>query len=193
MRYSIVSKSIMRNNMQPVAVKMSRLCLLMIGLVISNTSLAVCRDQEDIPASTPDSQLQDNGDGTVTDGKTDLMWKQCSEGLEGADCATGAATTHTWDNALQTPSILNASVGFAGYTDWRLPNVKELHSILEEQCSNPAINSSSFPNTVSSNYWTGTAGADNSSGAWHVNFDFGKAYFVNRSNIRYVRLVRGGQ
>ncbi len=193
MRYSIVSKSIMRNNMQPVAVKMKRLCLLMIGLVISNTSLAVCQDQEDIPASTPDSQLQDNGDGTVTDGKTNLMWKQCSEGLEGADCATGAATMHTWAGALQTPSILNASVGFAEYTDWRLPNVKELHSILEEQCYNPAINSSSFPNTASSYYWTGTAYASNSSYAWGVGFYDGSASGNYRSGNRYVRLVRGGQ
>ncbi|MCP4235257.1 MAG: DUF1566 domain-containing protein, partial [Aestuariibacter sp.] len=79
MRYSIVSKSIKWNNKHQVAAKVKRLCLLMIGLAISNTSLAVC--QVDIPASTPDSQLQDNGDGTVTDNKTGLMWKQCSEGL----------------------------------------------------------------------------------------------------------------
>ncbi|MCP4237204.1 MAG: DUF1566 domain-containing protein, partial [Aestuariibacter sp.] len=159
---------------------------------ISNTSLAVC--QVDIPASTPDSQLQDNGDGTVTDNKTGLMWKQCSEGLSGADCATGAATTHQWNQALQIPETLNPGGGFAGYSDWRLPNIKELRSIVEYQCSDPAINSSRFPATASSYYWSSSASAVYSSNAWCVHFNDGRDNNNGRSNgSRYVRLVRAGQ
>jgi len=144
-----------------------------------------------MPASTPDSQLTDNGDGTITDSKTGLMWKQCLEGLSG-DCS-GTAETFTWQEALQRPGTVNGDGGFAGYSDWRLPNIKELRSLVEEQCSNPAINASRFPSTPSSNVWSGSPYAYNSGGAWNVNFNVGYSYALNRSDGNAVRLVRGGQ
>ena len=54
----------------------------------------VC-NTDSIPATTPNSQLTDNGNGTVTDSKTRLMWKQCSEGLSGTNVhlARGIATS----------------------------------------------------------------------------------------------------
>jgi hypothetical protein len=110
-----------------------------------------------IPATTPTSQLTDNGNGTVTDTKTGLMWKQCSEGLTGADCATGSAEIYTWQAALAQAQTVNTSGGFAGHTDWRLPNVKELRSITEKQCYYPAINLTRFPNIgiYRFGYWSG--------------------------------------
>ncbi len=144
-----------------------------------------------MPASTPDDQLIDNGNGTVTDLKTGLMWKQCLEGLSG-DC-TGTATTFTWRDALQQPGVVNDASGFADYTDWRLPNIKELRSIVEEQCSGPAINATRFPNTPSSNVWSGSPYAVNSAYAWYVYFDYGYSLINSRDNSYAVRLVRGGQ
>lgn len=160
-------------------------------MVSVNNSWAACNSSA--PASTPDAQLTDHGDGTVTDTKTGLMWKQCSEGLSGSNCVTGSVTTHTWQGALQLVETLNSSGGFAGYTDWRLPNLKELRSIVEEQCYSPAINSTRFPNTPSSFFWSSSPYARNSAYAWSVGFNIGYAYYGNRSDPSRVRLVRAGQ
>lgn len=150
---------------------------------------------DSIPASTPDSQLIDNGDGTVTDTKTGLMWKQCLEGLSG-DCS-GIADTFTWQQALLQPGTVNDTGGFAGYTDWRLPNIQELNSLVEEQCSGPAINLTYFPNTPASHVWSGSPDADNSNvtwnSAWNVNFNFGHSGSYNRTDSYAVRLVRNAQ
>jgi len=144
-------------------------------------------------ASTPDSQLLDNSNGTVTDRKTGLMWKQCMEGLSGSNCENGSAVSFTWQAALQQPGVINSS-GFAGYHDWRLPNVKELRSIVEEKCANPAINLVRFPNTPSSFVWSDSPYIFyNSYNAWYVHFYNGFSYNDVRSYNYQVRLVRDGQ
>jgi hypothetical protein len=156
------------------------------------TVQAACNTSS-VPASNPDSQLTDNGDGTITDSKTGLMWKKCLEGLSGNDCATGSAGIFTWQAALQQPGTVNAGGGFAGHTDWRLPNIRELRSIVEEQCSSPAINAARFPNTPSSVVWSGSPHAHYSHYAWLVNFHIGMSGSFNRNNSCAVRLVRGGE
>lgn len=150
---------------------------------------------DSIPASTPDSQLVDNGNGTVTDSKTGLMWKKCLEGLAGNSCESGTAGSFTWQKALQQPNAVNDSGGFAGYIDWRLPNIKELISIVEEQCYDPAINLNRFPNTPSSVFWSGTSlvGSTTPGWTWSVSFNNGHSSYSNRSSSLAVRLVRGGQ
>ncbi len=151
---------------------------------------------DSIPASTPDSQLIDNGNGTVTDTKTGLMWKQCLEGVDGDNCENNSSSIFTWQKALQRPVTVNDAGGFAGYTDWRLPNIRELRSIVEEQCFNPAINLTYFPNTPSllfSSVWSGSPNADSSDYAWNVNFSTGESNAFFR-NLHYgVRLVRNAQ
>lgn len=144
-------------------------------------------------ASTPDSQLTDNSNGTITDTATGLMWKKCMEGVTGNSCATGAAAVFTWQTALQQPGVVNNSGGFAGHTDWRLPNIKELISIVEEKCYNPSINLTRFPNTPSSVVWSGSPYAGDSVSAWVVDFNVGNSGYISRSNSFQVRLVRGGQ
>ena len=83
-------------------------------------------------------------DGTVTDGVTGLMWKQCPEGLEGSDCSVGAAGLLIWGGSMKRARDSE----FAGYTDWRLPNMKELLSIVAFDQSSPAINTTVFPGTT---------------------------------------------
>lgn len=146
-----------------------------------------------MPASTPDSQLTDNGDGTITDTATGLMWKKCLEGVMGNSCATGAAAAFTWQTALQQPGVVNSGGGFAGQTDWRLPNIKELASIVEKQCYDPAINLTRFPNTPSSVVWSGSPGAKGSDDAWVVLFSGGYSGGDDRGSYFQVRLVRGRQ
>jgi hypothetical protein len=170
-----------------------RLAIVFVSLwSVTSTTWATCTT---IPASTPDSQLVDDGDGTITDTATSLIWRQCSEGQANDTSCTGSALTYTWQQALQIPQTLNTSGGFAGHTDWRLPNLKELRSIVEEACYSPSINSTRFPNTPSSNFWSASANAKHSGNAWYVDFDhgFSNDYGSYRRYGRHVRLVRGGQ
>src|SRR5665811_1677418 len=70
----------------------------------------------------------DNGDGTVTDPTTGLIWMRCSMGQiwNGGTC-TGATSTYNWDQA----NALTGTVPFAGHSDWRVPNIRELQTIVD--------------------------------------------------------------
>jgi hypothetical protein len=116
----------------------------------------------------------DNGDGTVTDTKTGLMWQQAEAGAM------------NWTAALTYCENLQ----LAGNNDWRLPNRNELQSLIDYSEYNPAINSMVFPGAMSSNYWSSTTLANYSDGAWYVDFAYGIVVnFVKSSNL-YVRAVR---
>jgi hypothetical protein len=163
-----------------------------ICLLAATHSVQAQTCKANMSASTPDSQLTDNVDGTITDSKTGLMWKKCMEGVSGNNCDSGAATSFTWETALQQPGLVN-SVGFAEHSDWRLPNVKELASLVEEKCYNPSINLTRFPNSSSSVVWSGSPYAGYSDGAYFVFFDSGYSGMNGRGGYSEVRLVRGGQ
>ncbi len=146
-----------------------------------------------ITASTPTADFIDNGNGTVTHSKTGLMWKRCSEGLSGAGCATGTAIKYTWQGALQAAQTLNAAGGFAGFTDWRVPNQKELNSIIERRCYTPAINATVFPIFSNGAYWSASPLITNVFiGAHAVDFMDGRAFSDLKTISYYVLLVRGG-
>ena len=177
------------------------MCLLSSGAIAQ-----VC--DTNLPATTPTSNFQVHGDGTVTDKKTGLMWKQCPEGQTESGCISGNTSLLTWQAALQVPETINVGGGFAGYTDWRLPNIKELFSIVEEQCQDPAINLSVFPSRQSQTMWSSSPGEsetiDSSTwtgsyiSAWSVAFYSGGASSYSfqahsRDEGLAVRLVRNAQ
>jgi len=120
----------------------------------------------------------DNGNGTVTDNKTGLVWQQGDPG------------TRTWGSAL------SYCEGFdlGNKTDWRLPNVKELESITDDTKYNPAIDTNYFPNAHASGYWSSTTSAGYPPNTWYVDFDDGAVYgYGSKGGNFYVRCVRGGQ
>ena len=130
----------------------------------------------------------DNGDGTVTDPTTGLVWMRCSMGQDwdGMTC-TGTAKTYTFDEA-------NAlTVTFAGQSDWRVPNIRELQTIVDRSVVDPAIDEAAFPNTRTSNFWSASAYAGSSNDAWLVSFGNGSAGGYVKSVAFQVRLVRAGQ
>ena len=122
----------------------------------------------------------DNGDGTVTDNRTGLMWLKYANNYN-----SGAA--QTWEAALSGCE----SFSYAGYSDWRLPNVRELESIVDAGEQNPAINTTYFLNTESSQYWTSTTYVPDTSYAWLVYFYNGGVNVYYKSYNFYVRPVRG--
>lgn len=124
------------------------------------------------PATTPTARFTDHNDGTVTDSKTGLMWKRCSEGQSWVSgTCTGTSPTYRWQQALQQAQTVNNSGGFAGQTDWRLPNIKELASIVERGCADPSINKIVFPATPSDLFMSSSnCGYDFLEG-WAYNFN----------------------
>lgn len=135
----------------------------------------------------------DNGDGTVTDTATVLMWEKCSWGQSNdTNCSGGAAGTYTWQQALALAVTANA-YNYKGHNDWRLPNVKELASIVKIDALNPAIDTTAFPNTIADWYWSSTPYTPNPAGAWLVDFNDGRNADVLQTNDLHVRLVRSGQ
>lgn len=148
----------------------------------------------DIQATTPDSRFDNTGGDIVTDKATGLSWKRCAEGLSGPACSTGAALNATWSEALARVATVNAApltLG-VGLGDWRLPNRNELASLVERRCTNPAINTTIFPNTAAQSVWTASPYALNAALAWYVDFNAGDVGPAFKSGAKHIRLVRGG-
>ena len=129
--------------------------ILLISLIMTQSSIAARTCSTYIPDEWPDSRYTVatiSSDNVITDNKSGLMWKQCSEGLSGNDCSKGIATTHTWKQSLD----LALSTEYANFSDWRLPNIEELRSISAINCLNPSINEIAFPNTPLDWFWSST-------------------------------------
>jgi len=143
----------------------------------------------EITTTASEANFTDNGDGTVTDSTTGLMWSRCSIGQtwdETNTACTGDATSMTWQEALQ------ATYGyeFANNNDWRLPNIKELMTITEKQCVRPSINETIFPQTSSDDYWTSTPSTSDLSMSWVVAFFNSSNSLKEKDAFVFVRPVR---
>lgn len=141
----------------------------------------------DLPQSAPGERFVVNADGTVRDKLSGLSWKRCSEGQSGTACEIGVAGTYSWREA----NALAAGSDFGGAKGWRLPTIVELATLLEYQCTMPAINLTVFPATPAVNYWSATPYAGYANGAWNINFNDGVHDNSSKNYRLYVRLVRG--
>lgn len=162
-------------------------------LLASNLGSAASCEAGTPRPNTPVRQARveylDHGNGTVTHKRTGLLWKRCAEGQtwSGSSC-TGTASFGSWSDALVTAKDSD----FAGHTGWRLPNRRELESILETCGHTPAINTNAFPNSLSEYFWTSTSYALDVDYVWIVNFDNGYAFRGSREGYHATRLVRSG-
>ena len=127
----------------------------------------------------------DHSNGTVTDDATGLMWVKDPSAI-----GTPFDASMTWQDALTNCNTLN----YGGHEDWRLPNIKELQSLVDFANISPAIDTDVFLNTQSGRYWSSTSfqkdGEHND--AWIVTFDNGGMDSKNfdKSVTYYVRCVR---
>lgn len=122
----------------------------------------------------PAQSFTDNGNGTVTDNRTGLMWQQAEPGYK------------TWQAALD---YCNGLV-LGDMTDWRLPNIKELESIVNDTIFMPAIDTNFFPNAHSEYYWASTTCASYLNSAWGVFFYTGDGFVSDADNKGYVSYLR---
>lgn len=144
------------------------------------------------PLSLPTARFIVNDDATLSDTGTDLMWQRCAWGQEWTgDACEGEAVTMTWSEAKQLADNTNAN-GSWFYNDWRLPNVRDLASIVERQCQDPRTNLELFPNTPADFFWTSTtrSGDDAESGAYALSFGPEGVEHRAQTEQFHIRLVR---
>jgi hypothetical protein len=160
---------------------------------------------EHIRATTPTADFTDNRDGTVTHSRSGLVWMRCALGQtwDGLTCS-GTAKKFLWKDTLQAAANFNAAGGYAAHHDWRMPNIKELDSIVELQCFAPAINLEIFPGTPPWRFWSSTPSINENDPrfVWRIDFKNGYVddtrvwdFYFPKSQKKFdyhVRLVRGG-
>lgn len=128
----------------------------------------------------PSPRFTDNGDGTVTDGLTGLLWEQ-----------KPSTKTLAWEDAVSYCARL--SVGGRG--DWRLPNFTELQSLMNAGVLAPArwLVKEGFDDLLNGFYWSSTTYAPNPINAWAAGMDSGSLSGTSKSHASYVWAVRGGR
>lgn len=137
-----------------------------------------------------DGRFVDNGDGTVTDTDTGLMWQQAS-----APAFEGSVTEGTSFMDWYDAGVYCALLTLGGYDDWRLPEKEELVSLVDLSRQDPAIDTDYFPETFSASYWSSNVGDDSGADAyllaWAADFRDGSGGWTFKSSWRHVRAVRG--
>jgi Protein of unknown function (DUF1566) len=141
-------------------------------------------------------------DGTVKDLNTGLIWEvKCSVGCGGLHDVSntypwsGDGTQETIWDWLDAINVEN-NVGYAGHNDWRIPNIRELQSIVDFGRNNPTIDPifGPLPGPEFSYYWSSSTHVNLAGRAWIVNFDGSDttSTLQKQECCTHVRAVRGG-
>jgi hypothetical protein len=171
---------------------------MMMGWVLVLGSLAPLADAAQqcnthVGKTTPNARFEvvvGSQGAEVLDLYTNLVWQRCSIGQQwsaSTQNCTGTATTYTWVDALTQAKAVGG--------DYRLPNIKELHNLREQQCSTPSINTVLFPNTPVADpeprYWSSSPYAGDDVSAWSMEFVQGTTDVAPKAAaLLYVRAVR---
>lgn len=113
-----------------------------------------------------------DGDVIVTDSLTGLVWQK----------------TYVTEKTPQEAIDYCDALTYAGQTDWRLPTVEELASLVSYGMDSPASN---FPGMTSDWFWSSLSNAEDASEEWCVDFSVGYVDVSNKVNVAAARCVRG--
>ena len=148
--------------------------LIMVSAICTSAHAGVCRYDNGYYADNIDGPYYDHGNGTVSDIGTGLLWQQPEEAPE-----------FSWHQAVGYCENLT----LAGYTDWRLPDLCQLQSLLDRSYT-PKINTTYFPNAQTRPYWTWDVVRYNPDYAWYADFSnayVGGGYQVYANCVKCVR------
>ena len=129
-----------------------------------------------VSPTTVANAFTDNGNQTITDNLTQLVWQK-----------NPRIDSMTWEDALQYADTFQ----LAGYTDWRLPNIKELQSINDEKRGSPSINKTFFPTAITGKYFSSTTLPNQTTKAWYLDTQYGITTYQYKTVKLNVILVRG--
>lgn len=166
---------------------MTKYFMFMLMVALPVQAAQVC--YSNITTTKPISNFQLNTDGTVLDTTTKLMWSRCLVGQSwdsSSSSCTGTAQQLDWSEALSEAKRST----LASYSTWRLPNAKEVLTLVERSCVDPAINLVAFPASNSENMWTGTTVVNQPDRGWAIAMYSGKNNSKEKIIRLYVRLVR---
>ncbi len=143
-------------------------------------------------------EIRDDG-LIIADTATGLVWDRCTWGQLDADCEGDAVLYPVWNDAMQVAQIANQQ-HYKGYDDWRLPNARELQTLVKIDAFNPAIDSNVFPNTPPNHFWTSSSSwlsqPTVGNRVWSVGFREGlvarSTKIQTQPDRGWIRLVRGG-
>ncbi len=172
--------------MKTTLTALSKCALVVLGGAMSlSTSAQTCL--ADGLETTPSANFTELSSGNVWHVTTDLVWQRCALGQswDGTTC-TGDAIQYTWQEAL----MLAQQASDTDLLGWRLPNVKELATLVERDCVRPAINATLFPETPPDDFWTSTPSTTDPDRAWVVAFFNASHSIKEKDRFVYVRLVR---
>ena len=126
--------------------------------------------------TTVTTQFTNNGNGTIKDNLTGLTWQQVPN-----------SDTLTWENAL----IYAEGLTLGGFSDWRLPNIKELQSINDERIINPSVSTTYFNTIGIKKYWSSTSLPNQTTRAWYLSTQFGITTYELKTARQSLICVRG--
>ena len=148
------------------------------GIVYNSYNKASVYGVRAVRGGQPSPVLVDNGDGTVTDTRSGLMWEQAEPG------------DMTWSGAIDYCETLD----LAGHDDWRLPSLNELLSIVDYERTSPAMDTTAFPDAGTNVLWSSSSLDGNPGAGWFVNFSTGRTDYsdnaMGKSTRYHVRAVR---
>ncbi|MCW5577042.1 MAG: CotH kinase family protein [Dokdonella sp.] len=130
-----------------------------------------------------------NPDGSVSDPHTGLQWDACALGQDAANQCNGTALSYNWQNALKEVRTRNQQ-NWHGHGDWRLPNVKELASLIEIGSAWPALDATTSPNAPPTAHWSSTTDDKVWRMAWAAFFGTGNVFAKDKATTAALRLVR---
>ncbi|MCW7468153.1 Lcl domain-containing protein [Leptospira kanakyensis] len=136
--------------------------------------------------SGPSANATYPNDYTTYDQSTGILWKSCSQGLEGPTCGINSVSVGnaaTLSSSCTALNSLNSGNGYAGHKTWRLPTLKELFTTNDaSKATATIINPTAFPATIAFAYWASTPYLNNVTNSWYLDYQYGDSYIQNTNS-----------